>query len=402
MAKFGRIKSIPKLSKKESDAARELMANPKFKARMAKIHSTPVVKLYDIPFLCGYSMDAKVVYCDRHFNTKWKGVDLMKFLKIHEIVEKAMIDLYDYHYESAHKIATYFESQAVTKAGMNFTSYQDYLKPFIKTIEDEKVQKVPRDLDLTPYKDEKGCEKLAKLLTKKEHLKETKISLEYHNELNPKLWDNWQLKPEVRDKLIEFAKNWADFAKLPMDIVQDIIMIGGNCNFNYTPNSDIDVHLVLDRNKINPDRALVDEYLQSKKTLWTLTHKISIYGYSLEPYAQGTDQPYQQGQGVYSLKRDEWIQRPEHGGYDFTADVNLKRKVLFYKRMIDNIIKNKMDEKTVKDLKRKMSDMRAGAIARGGEFSFENLIFKELRNRGYIDKLNKYEKGLKDQQLSLR
>ena len=87
MAKFGRIKSIPKLSKKESDAARELMANPKFKARMAKIHSTPVVKLYDIPFLCGYSRDAKVVYCDRHFNTKWKGVDLMKFLKIHEIVE---------------------------------------------------------------------------------------------------------------------------------------------------------------------------------------------------------------------------------------------------------------------------------------------------------------------------
>jgi hypothetical protein len=105
---------------------------------------------------------------------------------------------------------------------------------------------------------------------------------------------------------------------------------------------------------------------------------------------------------VYSLKRDEWIQRPEHGGYDFTNDINLKRKVLFYKRLIDNIIKNKMDEKTVRDLKRKMSDMRAGAIAQGGEFSFENLIFKELRNRGYLDKLNKYEKGLKDQQLSLR
>jgi hypothetical protein len=105
---------------------------------------------------------------------------------------------------------------------------------------------------------------------------------------------------------------------------------------------------------------------------------------------------------VYSLKRDSWIQRPEHGSYDFTNDINLKRKVLFYKKMIDDIIKNKMDEKTVKDLKRKMSDMRAGAIARGGEFSFENLIFKELRNRGYLEKLNKYEKGLKDQQLSLR
>jgi hypothetical protein len=402
MAKFGKFKVVPKLSKKESDAVRELMANPKFKARMAKIHSTPVIRTFDIPFLCGYSRDAGKIYCDRHFDTKWKGIDLMRFLKVHEIVEKAMIDLYDYHYESAHRIATHFEHQALAKAGIDFTAYQEYLKPFIKHIEHEKVQKVPRDLDLTPYQDEKGCEKLAKLLKQKEHLKETKISLEYHNELNPKLWDNWRLKPEVRDKLIEFAYAWAGFANIPMSMVQDIIMIGGNCNFNYTPLSDIDVHLVLDRNKISNDRALVDDYLQSKKTLWTLTHKISVYGYSIEPYAQGTDQPYQQGQGVYSLKRDEWIQRPVQGEYNFAADINLKRKVLFYKKLIDNIIKNKMDERTVKDLKKKMSDMRAAAISTGGEFSFENLIFKELRNRGYLDKLNKYEKTMKDQQLSLR
>ena len=399
MAKFGRLRSVPKLSKREQDIAQALQSNPKFKVRLAKIHSMSVDNNYDVPFLCGYSKDANKIYCDRDFKSRYKGIDLTRFLKIHEITEKALIDLYNYHYDIANKIAMHFEHQAVTKAGIDYASYQDYLKPFIKHIEHEKVKKLPPDLDHTPYKDEKGSHKLS---LKTESLQETKISLEYHNELNPKLWNNWQLKPEVRDKLIEFAKNWGEFAKLPMDIVQDIIMIGGNCNFNYTPNSDIDVHLVLDRNKINPDRALVDEYLQSKKTLWTLTHKVSIYGYALEPYAQGTDQPYQQGQGVYSLKRDSWIQRPEHGGYDFTNDINLKRKVLFYKKMIDDIIKNKMDEKTVKDLKRKMSDMRAGAIARGGEFSFENLIFKELRNRGYLDKLNKYEKGLKDQQLSLR
>jgi len=402
MAKFGKIKSIPVLSKKETDAYRELLANPKFKARLAKIHSTPVIYGFDIPVLCGYSKDASKVYCDRHFQTKWKGVDLMKFLKVHELVEKAMIDLYDYRYESAHKIATYFEAQAVTKAGINFTSYQDYIKPFIKPIEHEKVQKVPHDLDLTPYKDEKGFHKLAKLLAKKEHIHETKISLEYHNELNPKLWDDWQLKPEVRDKLISFAYAWAGFANIPMNIVQDIIMIGGNCNYNYTKMSDIDVHLVLDRNKISNDRALVDDYLQSKKTLWTLTHNISVYGYPIEPYAQGTDQPYQKGQGVYSLKRDEWIQRPVQGEYNFANDINLKRKVLFYKKTIDDIIKNKMGESAVKEFKKKMSDMRAAAISSGGEFSFENLIFKELRNRGYLDKLNKYEKGLKDQQLSLR
>ena len=45
--------------------------------------------------------------------------------------------------------------------------------------------------------------------------------------------------------------------------------------------------------------------------------------------------------------------------------------------------------------------MRAASIAKGGEFSFENLVFKELRNRGYLDKMNRYEQSLKDKALSL-
>ena len=46
--------------------------------------------------------------------------------------------------------------------------------------------------------------------------------------------------------------------------------------------------------------------------------------------------------------------------------------------------------------------MRAAAIQQGGEFSFENLVFKELRNRGYMDKLSNYLKANKEKQLSLK
>ena len=46
--------------------------------------------------------------------------------------------------------------------------------------------------------------------------------------------------------------------------------------------------------------------------------------------------------------------------------------------------------------------IRTGLIlAQAGEFSFENLVYKELRNRGYFDKMNSYEKKMKDQDLSL-
>jgi hypothetical protein len=45
--------------------------------------------------------------------------------------------------------------------------------------------------------------------------------------------------------------------------------------------------------------------------------------------------------------------------------------------------------------------MRASAIQQGGEFALENLVFKELRNRGYLDKLSKYIVNLEDRKLSL-
>ena len=233
-------------------------------------------------------------------------------------------------------------------------------------------------------------------------LNETKISLDYHTELNSKLWNGWNLRPDVRSKLLDFANAWADFAKIPSKLIQDIIMVGGNTNYNYNSKSDIDVHIVVDRNKLNANRGFIDEYLQAKKILWTLTHKITILGYPIEPYAQDSTDSYASGQGVYSLKRGEWLQKPIHGNFNFKTDPELKRKVIYYVHLIDNIIKNKMGPTTIKDLKSKIAEMRASAIAKGGEFSFENLVFKELRNRGYLDKMNNYEKSLKDQQLSLK
>jgi hypothetical protein len=232
------------------------------------------------------------------------------------------------------------------------------------------------------------------------YLEELKISLQYHDELNPKLWDDKKLKPEVRTALIKFADTWADYASIPKNLIQDIIMVGGNVNYNYTDKSDIDVHLVIDRNKLG-ERKLVDDYLQSKKVLWTLTHNVKVYGYSLEPYAQDPVTSYPKGQGVFSLKNNEWIVEPVKGSYDFNKDKNLKKKVSDYMHLIDHMIKSKMDAEAFQSLKSKIREMRGAAIAKGGEFSQENLVFKELRNRGYLDKMDKYEKSLKDKELSL-
>lgn len=232
-------------------------------------------------------------------------------------------------------------------------------------------------------------------------LKELKLQLQYHTELNPKLWNDFELKPEVRTKLLQFAEVWREYAKIPKSAVKEVIMLGGNANYNYTDKSDIDVHLVVDKSLIAKDNPLLDDYLQDKKQMWTMSHKITILGYGLEPYAQDISVEYPKEQGVYSLTKNEWIAKPEFIGDEFLKDPYLKKKVKFYMKMIDDMIKGHIDLDTVKHFKEKLRDMRGAAIKKGGEFSFENLVFKELRNQGYLDKLSAYQRTEQDQALSL-
>ena len=228
------------------------------------------------------------------------------------------------------------------------------------------------------------------------------ISLQYHNNLNPKLWDDGQLKPEVRGKLIQFAETWRDFAMIPKEMVQDIVMTGGNANYNYTDQSDIDVHLVVDRDGFGMPRDFIDQFLQDKKILWTMTHPdIKVYGYPLEPYAQDPAESIPMNQGQYSLMNAQWIQMPSNLNLDFTGNKVLQDKVDHYKHVVDRLIRSSASSAALKGIKNKITSARGPAIAKGGEFSLENLVFKELRNQGYIDKIDMYLKSEQDKALSL-
>ena len=71
--------------------------------------------------------------------------------------------------------------------------------------------------------------------------------------------------------------------------------------------------------------------------------------------------------------------------------------------MIDELIDSQSDDiDAFRKLKNRLKGMRAGAIEKGGESAPENLVFKELRNRGYLDKMSKYVRNLEDKSLSLK
>lgn len=225
------------------------------------------------------------------------------------------------------------------------------------------------------------------------------LTLQYHSELNPKFWVNIFLKEEVRKKLLEISKEWLKFAEIPNSAVKDIVFTGGNANYNYTEDSDIDVHIILDKSKI--PNCSDEEYFKDKKLIWSLTHDISVYGAEVEVYAQLGEVNIPKNQGVYSLKTGKWLVKPENLELDFEHDDLLKKKIDDAIYQIDHALENTTDTKAAEKLLEKFQKLRKHSIAKSGEFTQDNLVFKELRNRGYIDKIRKFIITMTDKKLSL-
>lgn len=232
-------------------------------------------------------------------------------------------------------------------------------------------------------------------------LTELALTLRVNDTLNPKLWDGFTLKPEVRKALLVFAASWQKYAKIPDDCIKDVLFLGGNANYNYTDHSDIDVHLYIDKAALG-DSDFIDDYLSNKKTLWTLLHPtIKVRGYQLEPYAQGLDEVSPVGAGVFSLRKNKWIQKPKATGGDWLRKGELNRKVEKYVKAINFALKNDTGLESMKLIKDKIVEGRRAGIKQYGEFAMDNLVFKELRNLGMLSTITTYIRTKEDATLSL-
>lgn len=229
------------------------------------------------------------------------------------------------------------------------------------------------------------------------------VTLEMHDTLNPKLWDLAAqiLKPEVRKHLLMIAEKWKDFAKLPPKSTTDVVMLGGNSGYNYTKYSDIDVHWIMHEKDLGNNKDLIQAYMDDKQNLWRDAHpNISVYGYPVELFAMDIKAPFPKGQGAYSLLYNKWVQKPNKVAVDFN-DPHLVHKVDQYKKRIDHLILQHASDAAFERIKDRLKGMRGASIAKGGEYAFENLVFKELRNQGYLIKMKDFLHQRQDKRFSL-
>jgi len=217
----------------------------------------------------------------------------------------------------------------------------------------------------------------------------------YNSELNPLLWENNHLETTVRYKLMSIALHFAKFLNVTKLNLRDITISGSNAAYGYGPHSDLDLHLVVDMPKDQPELA---ELYTAKKNQYNFTYDINIKGIDVELYVQDVQQPHHSA-GIYSVLNDHWLVKPTHK-IPHIRDAEVKSKARNYASKINQAMRSNdlnTAEETMSDIRR----LRQTGLQAGGEYSVENLAFKLLRARGKIDKFHKHIDKLTSAKLSL-
>lgn len=231
---------------------------------------------------------------------------------------------------------------------------------------------------------------------------DAKIS--YHSTLSTKLWDGFELKSDVLKALRKISKSFIDTLEINDNAVSDIIITGSMCNYNYTKFSDIDLHIVVDYSAICDDceEFSLDDCMLAQKSLWNERHDITIYDIDVELYVQDVKTKITGNVGVFSIMDNKWVKRPKKEKTVEYDSKLIEKKAKQLMKEIDNIIDNKDTEsKDVERMQERIRNLRKASLEKYGELGVENLVFKVLRNSGYLDKLYSYKIDVQDSELSL-
>lgn len=222
---------------------------------------------------------------------------------------------------------------------------------------------------------------------------EVQEDIEKHDTLNPILFDGDKLKPEVREKATEIADELLQMMKESgLDIkLHDLIITGSNASYNYTKDSDIDLHLVADMSGIDDPAGLYPILFDSFKSSFNRKFDIAFYDIPVEVYIESGSTP-RVSKGVYSVYNDAWVKEPKNEEIpevdNKAIDKALDPWIDRYKKLIKDTDEDSCTDSTpIENYINEIYELRQKGLSGDGEYSVENLVFKEVRNLGYLDRL---------------
>ena len=205
-----------------------------------------------------------------------------------------------------------------------------------------------------------------------------------HEELNPKLFDTTSqtLLPEVRQKIIGIVTEFENYIEVPIEIC-DIQLVGSNCSYNYTENSDLDVHIIANFNMVDIDHEVMQSIYNVEKSSFNKNFDINIKGIEVELYVEDINSNTVSN-GIYSVCDNVWIKEPKP--IKSITKHNTEKEFEKWKNKITEVI----SQGTREDIANAINAlylMRKNSIAIDGEYGKGNQLFKDIRSAGLLDKL---------------
>jgi predicted nucleotidyltransferase len=232
-------------------------------------------------------------------------------------------------------------------------------------------------------------------------------ALDKKNVLNPQFFKEDKLKELEREKLLGLAKKYINALDIKGLKVKDIVFTGSNANYNYTNESDVDIHILVDYSKLGDNEDLIKDLFMQKKDNWSNKYEVTIHKHPTELFVQDIKQP-REWSAEYSLIKDKWIKEPKIHE-DEINDEKIENEAKKYMEEIDSIIKSynkKNSDKILDELEEirvKIKDMRGDSLNdEKTEFAEGNLVFKLLRNNNYFDKMQEFKKKIYQDQFGLK
>lgn len=225
--------------------------------------------------------------------------------------------------------------------------------------------------------------------------------IEKHDELNPLLFENDELKDDVKEAIEKIAEEFvkelkADKIKF---YLEDIVLVGSNVSYNYTKNSDLDIHLIASSDELKCPDNLYPLLYSAYRSIFNKNFNLNINGIPVEIYVE-MDKPTGKSNGIYSIYNG-WLKHPVQ---EDIPDIDQEAFDKLFNEWEDKYFElehSTPDEKIIDKFIEDLYALRKDSIVNDGEYGVGNLIFKEFRSLGYLDHLKELKRKQLEKDLSL-
>lgn len=211
----------------------------------------------------------------------------------------------------------------------------------------------------------------------------------FPTELDPRLWADGKLRPEVRSRTLEIARDVLAGINIPELTIKDIEVRGSTVSYEYDENSDFSVRIFLDTSKYEGDASklggllkLYTDYLEAMYEGRILLHGVPV---ELQFYTERTSRlAPEKGIGHYSIVADAWLEQPvkQESQFDqaqMTADA--ARFIAHYNSLVTDYFAGKKDFDCGRfsSFTKELRGYRHAGIEKDGIRSTANLTYRLLR-----------------------